>query len=79
MKTTISTYHYSNNVDLRNIGNMIRDYADEVENLEEENESMKEENEELKGEIEELKEKIGDLELIFIANNEGLEKAKGND
>jgi len=79
MNTTISTYHYSNNVDLRNIGHMIGDYADEVEKLEEENESLKEENERQSNEITELNDRLEELQGKLDEANKALNDMWGEE
>jgi predicted RNase H-like nuclease (RuvC/YqgF family) len=55
MKTTIDIHHYSSDVDLSDIGAMVRRYCREVEQLEERIEELERENAELK---ERLQEKI---------------------
>ena len=47
MRTTIDASHYSADIDLSDIGNMIKRYCNEVERLEERVDTLEQENKEL--------------------------------
>ena len=52
VRTIIDVSHYSADIDLSDIGNMIKRYCNEVDRLEEQIEELKRENSELKWKIE---------------------------
>jgi predicted RNase H-like nuclease (RuvC/YqgF family) len=54
MKTAIDISHYSAEVDLSDLAQMIKRYCNEVERLEERIEELERDNAELKGKIEEF-------------------------
>lgn len=62
MKTTIDIYHRSNQADLSDIGDMIKEYCNEVEKLEEKLTEAESRIVELESENKELQEKIEELE-----------------
>ena len=58
MKTTIDTHCYPSNVDLSDIGNMVKQYCNEVERLEEQLDEKDNRIEELEMENRILKERL---------------------